>query len=444
MITQSLPKVTQFATQSSTSVANRTPRRRFGFTKKLLDKVPLPTNGQRAYFYDAATRGLALAVSPAGKKVFVLYRKVARRPERITIGPYPDLSIEQARDKAAELNGAIARGENPAAKRRIVRDEMTLGELFTTWLEHHAKLHKKTWVWDKSVFDNHFAVWKLRKISEIRNVDVVTLHTRIGSKSGKYVANRAVEILSAIFNKAIEWGWAGVNPATKVKAFRERKRERWLQPAEISDFFQSLKEEPNETVRDFFLVALFTGARRANVQAMRWDEIDFPSATWKIPETKNGESVAIALSPAVSGILETRKASTESEWVFPGKGATGHLVEPKSAWKRILMNAAKIQKKNWLEKNPKKTEADFEKQFPTAGFRDLRLHDLRRTLGSWQAAAGSSLQIIGKSLGHKSLGATQIYARLNLDPVRESVNKATDAILLAANEPATFLKDHNG
>ena len=80
-----------------------------------------------------------LAVSPTGKKVFVLYRKVDRRPERITIGPYPDLTIEQARNRADELNGAIARGENPAAKKRIVRDEMTLGELFETYLERSAR-----------------------------------------------------------------------------------------------------------------------------------------------------------------------------------------------------------------------------------------------------------------------------------------------------------------
>jgi integrase len=90
--------------------------------------------------------------------------------------------------------------------------------------------------------------------------------------------------------------------------------------------------------------------------------------------------------------------------VFPGRGKTGHLVEPKTAWARILKRA---------------------------GLQNLRLHDLRRTLGSWQAATGASLPIIGKSLGHKSLAATQVYARLNLDPVRAAVNTATDAMLLA-------------
>jgi integrase len=67
-----------------------------------------------------------------------------------------------------------------------------------------------------------------------------------------------------------------------------------------------------------------------------------------------------------------------------------------------------------------------------AGFTDLWIHDLRRTLGSWQAASGASLQVIGKSLGHRSIQATAIYSRLNLDPVKVSVDAATAAMKAAA------------
>jgi integrase len=418
-------------------------RRKFGFTKKLLDKLPLPANAQRAYFYDSLTRGLALAVSPAGKKVFVLYRKVDGRPERITIGPYPDLTIEQARGKAAELNGAIARGDNPATKRRMVRDEATLGDLFATYLEYHAKPHTKSAGDYESTFNLHLHSWKLRKISEIRKTDVVSLHARIGAKSGKYTANRVTELLSAMFNKAIAWDWKGVNPASKVKRFQERQRERFLQPDELPAFWKALQEEENKTVRDYVLLSLLTGARRANVQAMRWSEINSQTATWTIPETKNGEALTVALSAPAIAILETRKEASKSQFVLPGVGESGHLIEPKSAWKRILKRAAEIQKKDWLKSHPGKAAADFEKECETAGFRDLRIHDLRRTLGSWQAAQGASLQIIGKSLGHKSLQATQVYSRLNLDPVRASVNAATDAMLLAAKTPAALLVDGN-
>ena len=80
-------------------------------------------------------------------------------------------------------------------------------------------------------------------------------------------------------------------------------------------------------------------------------------------------------------------------------------MEPKKGWKRILERA---------------------------GIDNLRIHDLRRTLGSWQAKTGASLAIIGKSLNHKNQNTTAIYARLDLDPVRDSINKATSAMLTAA------------
>jgi integrase len=86
-------------------------------------------------------------------------------------------------------------------------------------------------------------------------------------------------------------------------------------------------------------------------------------------------------------------------------GATGHLASPKKAWARVLKRA---------------------------GIKDLRIHDLRRSLGSWQARTGASLTIIGKSLHHKSHQSTAVYARLDLDPVRESMERATSAILVAA------------
>jgi integrase len=431
-------KLLKFATSGSTSVA-----RKFQFTKERIEALPAPENGQRAYYYDAKVRGLAIAVSSLGKKTFVLYRKVAGRPERITIGAFADLSIEQARGQAEQLNADIAMGENPAAERRNIRAEATLQELFDTYLERHAKVFKRTWQDDQGTFNLHLAHWKLRKLSSLRRVDVVTLHAKIGRTNGKYAANRVVELLSSLFNKAVEWGWEGENPATKIKAFPERKRERFMDADELRTFFKSLAQEDNETIRDYIAMSLLTGARRSNVQEMRWEELSWNKALWVIPaqKAKANEPISIPLPAPAVRILETRKKSSKSDWVFPGSGKTGHLVEPKTAWHRILKRARDVAQADWLEANKGKTAEDFAKEHP-AILADLRVHDLRRTLGSWQAATGASLPIIGKSLGHRSLAATQIYARLNLDPVRASVNKATEAMLLAGGATA-LLGDGN-
>lgn len=413
----SLPEI---ATASSTQVARRSEPKRFPFTKKSIERAKPSGTAQRAYYYDTTTRGLALAVTPAGKKVFVLYRKVDRKPERIPIGPYPDLTIEQARKRAEELNGSIAKGDNPAAQRRSVRQEMTFRELFDTFLDKYAKRHRKRWTEDQGMFDRYLTAWGHKKISDIRKTDVEEMHHRIGAgKDGRpYAANRVVELLRTMFNMAIEsWGWKGDNPAKKIRMFKEHKRDRFLLPEELPAFWKALSEELNTTIRDYIVVSLSTGARKTNVLAMKWSEINWPAETWTIPETKNGEPVTIALHPMALEILERRQRASEGGvWVFPGNGAAGHLSDPYDAWARICKRA---------------------------GIKNLRIHDLRRTLGSWQAITGASLPIIGKSLGHKSLGATQVYARLNIDPVRLAVNKAVDAMMLAANGPATLLKARN-
>jgi integrase len=418
MATPNHAKSQQISAHTSTGLAKRAAPRRFHFTDKRLRALPLSTNGQRAYFYDDEVRGLGIAVSPRGKRSFVLYRFVAGRPERVQMGVFPDdLSVDQARRLATQMNAAIAQGKNPAAERRAVRDEMTLGELFETFLTLYAKQNKRTWKDDEDMFRVYLHGWRLRKISTITKLDVIKQHAHIGNTRGKYAANRVIELLCSMFNRAIkDWGWQGANPAAGIRAFKERKRERFLDGQELPAFFQSLAQEPNEHMRDFMLVALLTGARRSNVQEMEWKEINFHRAEWLIPaeKAKSDEPLRIALTPVVLRILETRKASSMSKFVFPGRGKTGHVVEPKTAWKRILKRA---------------------------GLTDLRLHDLRRTLGSWQSATGASLQIIGKSLGHESLEATKVYSRLNLDPVRESVARAQQAMLMAGGlGPAGLLE----
>ncbi|MBX9696982.1 MAG: site-specific integrase [Alphaproteobacteria bacterium] len=209
--------------------------------------------------------------------------------------------------------------------------------------------------------------------------------------------------MKAIFNKAIEWGWENDNPAKGIKKFKEKARDRFLHPDELPLFFESLEEEPNEHIKDHFYVALLTGARKSTILSMRWDDINFERQEWLIRETKNGEKLRVPLVAKVLEILTLRlQKYGKADWVFQGKGKTGHLIEPKSGWKRILERA---------------------------NIKDLRIHDLRRTVGSWQAATGENSYIIGGTLGHKDQKSTAIYARLNIDPIRSSLERATEAML---------------
>lgn len=390
---------------------------KFNFTKACLDALELPPKGKYSYYYDAKLRGLAIRVSSFGVKTFVVYKKLDKKPERMTVGRYPDLSIDQARRKAAEINASIAKGENPNDKKRQERDEITLGAAFSEYIARHSKPHKITWKEDEAQFQRYLSPWSERKLSKITRGDIQKLHQEMGQKQGHCTANRLKALLSSLFNKAIEFGfWDKPNPVTGIKSFRELSRDRFLQHDELPRFFKALAEETNDTIRDYLLISLLTGVRRSNVLAMRWKEIDFTRKEWHIAMTKNHTPHTVTLIDEAIMILENRRQKSSSEYVFPGWGKTGHLAEPKKGWQRVLQRA---------------------------GIEDVRIHDLRRTLGSWQARTGASLAIIGKSLNHKSPQATAIYARLDLDPVRASVEKATQAMFSAAGLSAPLFTNES-
>lgn len=383
---------------------------RINFIKKTLDHLSAPAQGKRNYFYDEKISGLAIAVTDRGSKTFVVYRKIQGRPERVTLGKYPDLTIEQARKKAAEILAAIAQGKNPNDFVRKQKQELTFKGLFDEYLERHAKVHKKSWKNDADQYRLYLSYWAKRKLSNFQKKDVQSLHTTIGKNHGHYVANRTLSLLHIVFNKAIEWGYfKGSNPAHKISRFKEKSRERFLQADELPRFFDKVANEENGIIRDYILMSLLTGARKSNVLAMRWEHVNLASKTWFIPETKNGSSQTVPLTEEAVKILEQRKVQANGEWVFPGPGKTGHLVEVKRAWARILERA---------------------------DIKGLRIHDLRRTLGSWQAATGANLSVIGRTLNHSNVSTTAIYARLSLDPIRQAMETATKAMLRSGDSLA--------
>ena len=437
---------------------------RFRFTKTSLEKLPLPVGTSRTTYYDQDICKLALRVTAAGTKSFYTVKRVAREMVWFKLGTFPEMTVEQAR-KAAEVTlGSFANEDNPAAVRRSVKGMPTLHEFFIEYGERHG-IKKLAWADDQQRYRDYLKdSLGARKITLITRemVGRILSDMDIQGKAGATV-NNVRALASGIFGKAIEWGYVSDNPVRGIKMRKAVKRDRFMSAHELPRFFASVAEEPNTIIRDYFLIALLTGARRANVLAMKWSEIDFSECIWRIPVTKNGDPQNVTLSPEAMALLEQLKqlelhATQKSQYVFPGTGATGHLVEPKKGWKRIfdrdeitqldlLITSAGgtlLQDTTATEDDESKVDsiestltraralaADLGIDVDNVRIPDLRIHDLRRTLGSWQAKTGASMAIIGKSLNHKNQSTTAIYARLDLDPVRAAVNTATTAMMEA-------------
>ena len=370
------------------------------FTKQFLLRCKPPLKG-RTYFQDTQEKGLSLSMTPNGVISFFVRKRINGRDERIHLGNFPEMSIDNARKKALSAKADVARGIDPNEEKKKLRKEITFEGMFREFMERYSKKFKKTWEFDEREVKRFLSHLFHRKASQISKIEILELHEKIGHDSGPYQANRLLERIRAIYNKAIEWGWDSPNPTHGIKKFKEKSRQRFLRKDEMPRFFKALAEEENHTARDYVIISLLTGARKSNVLAMTWEEVNFSLAEWHIKETKNGEPHVIPLTEAAIKILHDRKLSSQSSFVFPGGGKKGYLTDPKKAWVRILKRAE---------------------------ISDLRIHDLRRTLGSWMGAVGATTAIIGKTLAHKSVEATRVYERIDIDPVREFITRANEAI----------------
>lgn len=380
----------------------------FSFTKSALEALPFTDTQYEVR--DTKTPNLILRVNPGGVKTFMFYRRVRYKNLRVKIGRLTDMSIEAARKQAILLNSGIITGVNPNAIKKEQREELTFNELFEKYYTEHALVRTRRPKENKDAINYHL-IPKIGhlKLSDITKQKMKEIHQKLGEDKKNTQANRILNMAGAIFNFGIrEEYYKGQNPCAGIRRYKTVSRDRFLSGDELRLFFEALKEE-EEIYQDFFMLCLFVGARKMNMLRMKYADISFDLKRWRLSEdeTKNGDVNIHVLSDAAINILKRRSeqnklSAAPSQYVFPGDGINGHLVDPKKSLARI-----------------KKRMGVF----------DFHIHDLRRTLGSYMAITNASMPIIGKALNHKSQVSTEIYARLSQDPILEAVNNAAKMII---------------
>lgn len=381
------------------------------FTEKTIANLPIPSkeDGQQVYYDTGIKDGLMLIVTYGGTKTYYFFMFFKGQPKRVKIGRVGDIKLIDARAKAHTLREeATQKDLDPSAKRKADLTDITLKQFYETiYKPEYSEIYKRdsSVANDDSIFEHRLADFHNRKMLSIKAEEIEKLHQKTKKELSPYTANRMLSLIKHIYSFAIKQGHIKTreNPAEFIRKFPEQSRDRFLQSDEIKRFFEVLENEQNEVFKNYILLSLFTGQRRNSVLSMRWENVDLKNGFIYIPDTKNGDPMQIPMTTQTKELLEAMKASAESDWVIPSnKSASGHLEDPKRPW-RDLLNRANI--------------------------RNLRLHDLRRTQGSYQAITGTSTNIIGKSLGHKSNSATAVYARLSADPIREAMQKSTDKMM---------------
>ncbi len=374
---------------------------------------------QDTLYWDDQLKGFGLKVTPKGKKVYVCQYRVgggaAGKTRRLTLGAHGTLTPDQARAAAKQTLGLVANGGDPATDKQAKRKQIDVAELCERYLEDGCGTKKaSTIATDYGRIERHIKpLLGKKKVAEITRADIKRFlqdvangKTAADIKTGKFgrarvtggkgTASRTLGLLGGIFAFAIDMGHIEVNPVHGVKRFADRKHDRFLSEAELVCLGGALREAEaaGENYAGIAIIRLliFTGARKGEIESLKWSEIDFQRGLLRLEDSKTGQKI-VALNAGTLEILANLPRIDDAEYAFPAcKGDSGgHFQGVPKVWRKVRS---------------------------LAGLEDLRLHDLRHSFASIAVSAGASLPIVGALLGHRDAATTQRYAHLSDDPIR--------------------------
>jgi integrase len=374
-------------------------------------KLAPPARGNKVS-YDAEVKGFGIRVTAAGSRAFILNyrRKSDGRERRITIGSFPDWSTSAARGEAKRLKREVDIGADPVGEQQASRNAVTIADLCARFEQEYLSRKRASTQRDyrqQIAADILPAIGGL-KVAAVSYADIDSLHRRITARAPTH-ANRVVALLSRMFSLAIRWEMRADNPCRGVERNQENRRQRYLSGAELARLSEALTGFRDQGAANAVRLLLLTGARRGEVLAARWSDIDLINRRWIKPgsTTKRKTVHDVPLSEAACQLLgEMKDQGGDDVWLFPPpERRTPYRRDIDDAW-AALCEAAVLS--------------------------NAHLHDLRHTYASVLVSSGLSLPIIGALLGHSTAQTTMRYSHIMDDPLRAATERAS-AVLSGKN-----------
>ena len=296
----------------------------FFFSPNILDNLPAPDKGFDVV-QDIVEPKLRLYITARGVKTFFTRKRIHGKDERIIIGRWPEISIEDARAKVLKK---IASASMPIP---IRRNKIIFNQLVQIFINKNIRRSAEGLKKLERAIVKHWAPLIQREVLSITQSDLIQLHENIQSNGGVATANKMLEILNSIFKFAIKNGYARENPVIGIEKFKIVRKKTKFGAREFTRLLSAIKKEKNPVMRNAFLMLVFGFARKSEIFSMRWSDIDFNNDTW----------LGRPLSDSAVVLLQDIPQS--SDWVFPSY--RGHLKDPRIAWKKITtsINMPEIQ-----------------------------------------------------------------------------------------------------
>ena len=380
-------------------------------------KVQTDAEGRRLWRDEGCPHGLYLRASASGGTYYRIHKAKGKKI-KTRIGDALTMRVSKARDAALKLAGG---DETAAAKPvRVRTDGVTISQ---AWKAYIADVRSGEFIAGRKptaastiksyedLFEPHVGKKYGSKSLHFLASKVPELHRALRSKP--VTANRLVQVIRNLFTHAARTGsWDRPNPTLDpvtgrgIKKYTVPSRERHLTTAEAGRVLAFAATEP-QPWKDFWRLLILTGVRASTLREMKWAHLDLRAAdsTWAVPTTKNGDPQLVPLTETAAAILRERLAAAPKH-----QGKSKHRGKPVSEWVFPMRD------------DPKACIADLDHAWARvkehAPLDGVRIHDLRRTAGSWATQGGAPLPAVGKMLGHRSHNSTAVYARADIGAAR--------------------------
>jgi integrase len=334
-------------------------------TKRALDNAnPHPTRD--VFLWDDEVPGFGLRIKSSGVRSFIVqYRNGSGISRRMTLGKFGVLTPDEARKMARQALAEAARGADPAEKRTLDRDAMTVRQLCRSYLEAAEKgliLGKRkrpkkssTLYVDRGRIDRHILpLLGSRRVRDVTTPDIIRFMRDVTAgktaadiktgfrgravvEGGAGTASRTVGLLGGILSYAVSEGIIAVNPARGVKRPADNRREIRLTADQYRALANALAgaEANGENLSAILAIRLLalTGCRRGEIERLRWDEVDFAGRCLRFSDSKEGKSIRPLAADAAKLLAKCPK---NGSYVLPGSMPDKPFVGLPKAWPRIV------------------------------------------------------------------------------------------------------------
>jgi integrase len=357
-------------------------------TKRVVDAVE--STGLDHFIWDSQMPGFGLRISPKGQKSFLIQYRHQGKTQRMRLGRMGRVTADDARRQARILLGQAEAGKNPAAILVTKRKNPTLASVAERFVAEHIDVRLKP-----RTAANYRSVLRVyilpalgdKRITNVCLADLNALHSSLSDKPSQ--ANRAVLVMSKLLNLSEQWGLRtmGSNPAGHIQLFKDNKRNRFLDKAELRRLWETLalferEERANAYAIQAYRLLILTGCRLGEIQTLKWSYIRANRV--EFPDSKTGYK-RLPLNAKAMEVLNRTVRQEDNPYVICGDKPGAHIVNLQKSWRRI------------------RTEA---------GLEGLRIHDLRHTFASQAVMNGTPLALVSKLLGHSKIATTMRYAHL--------------------------------